>query len=155
MIILPWFIKKLNYFYLSLLVFIMKIKYILLIFLFTFTTFQSFSQESDSDKIIETFHSISSHEILEFAKELSSEKYRGRLSGSPEYLDAAKWCAAKFAEWGIQSPNNGSYFQYFPNEYSEVFSAGKLTYSFQESKTINYSFPDDYLPGSNSASGTV
>ncbi len=114
-----------------------------------------FAQVSSEDKILKTFHSISSHEILGFAEELSSEKYRGRLSGSPEYLNAAKWCAEKFVEWGVQPANNGSYFQYFPNEYSEVFSAGKLSYSFQENKTINYTFPDDYLPGSNSASGTI
>ncbi len=115
------------------------------------------SQENKTKttEILETFHSISSHEILGFAEELTSDKYKGRLSGSPEYLDVAKWCASKFKEWGVRPANNSSYFQYFPNEYSEVFSEGKLTYSPQKNKTINYSFPDDYLPGSNSASGTV
>lgn len=119
---------------------------------FVFFVFAGFSQE---EKTLNAFHSISSHELLEYAEELSSEKYKGRLSGSPEYLDAAKWCADKFAEWGVQPANNGSYFQYFPNEYSEVFSISKLVYSSQKGKEINYSFPEDYLPGSNSASGTV
>ncbi|MCK5731324.1 MAG: M28 family peptidase, partial [Draconibacterium sp.] len=133
----------------------MKFKSALFIVTFTFTSFLSFSQEKDTDAILKTFHSISSHELLDYATELSSEKYKGRLSGSPEYLDAAKWCADNFAEWGIQPANNGSYFQYFPNEYSEVFSIGKLVYSSQSNKEISYSFPDDYLPGSNSSSGTV
>lgn len=122
---------------------------------FAFFSLAGFSQNNNSDKIIESFHSISSHEILGFADELSSEKYKGRLSGSPEYLEVANWCADKFEEWGIQPANDGSYFQYFPNEYSEVFSIGKLVYSSQEKKEISYRFPKDYLPGSNSASGTV
>ncbi len=114
-----------------------------------------FAQADSKLKIIEIFHSISSNEILGFADELSSEKYSGRLSGSPEYLDAAKFCADKFAEWGIQPANNGSYFQYFPNEYSEVLTTGSLVYMSPENKKFQYTFPDDYLPGSNSASGTV
>lgn len=133
----------------------MKFKNLLPFIILLFSCLISFSQKTDSDKIIETFHSISSNEILGFAEELSSEKYKGRLSGSPEYLDIAKWCANKFKEWGVQPANNGSYFQYFPNEYSEVFSIGKLVYSPQGKKEINYSFLEDYLPGSNSASGTV
>lgn len=133
----------------------MKTKIFLITFLSTILSIVSFSQETDADKILKTFHSISSNEILEFAAELSSDKYAGRLSGSPEYLDVAKWGAAKFEEWGIKPANNGSYFQYFKNEFSEVNSAGKLVYSSQQNKEINYRFPDDYLPGSNSASGTV
>ena len=129
---------------------------------FTFATFfilligsTIYSQENNTEKLIETFHSISSHEILDFAKELSSEKYKGRLSGSPEYLQAAEWCASKFKEWGVQPASNGSYFQYFPNEYSKVFSEGSVTYSAEPGKKINLNFPEDYYPGSNSSSGTV
>ena len=44
------------------------------------------AQETDSAKILKTFHSISSHDLLKITEELSSEKYKGRLSGSPEYL---------------------------------------------------------------------
>jgi hypothetical protein len=120
-----------------------------------FTYLIGFTQDSDSDKILKTFHSISSHELLGFAEELCTEKYKGRLSGSPEYLEAAKWCADKFAEWGVLPANNGSYFQYFANEYSEVSSIGKLVYSPPGQNEIKYGFPEDYLPGSNSASGTV
>jgi hypothetical protein len=122
-------------------------------FLFLFA-FLGFSQKGETGKILTNFHSISSHELLDFAKELSSDKYKGRLSGSPEYLEAAKWCAGKFAEWGIKPTNNGSYFQEFPNEYSEVLSLGEVVYSNKNTqKTLV--FPDDYLPGSNSASGKV
>lgn len=112
------------------------------------------AQHADGDEILKIFHTISSHEILGFAQELSSDKYAGRLSGSPEYMEAARWCADKFKEWGIQPANNSSYFQNFNNEYSDVKSLGSVVYFNGDEK--NYlDFPEDYLPGSNSASGTV
>ncbi len=115
----------------------------------------AFSQKTDSDvELLKTFHSISSHEILDFAKELSSDKYEGRLSGSPEYMEAAKWCASKFEEWGLKPANSGSFFQYFPNEYSDVLSLGEVVYANGNEKR-KLKFPEDYLPGSNSDSGTL
>ena len=130
------------------------IKPILLFLVITFHI-AGFTQEVNPDKLLPEFHSISSHEILEFAEELSDEKYKGRLSGSPEYLEAAKWCAQKFEDWGILPANNGSYFQYFPNAFSEVYSTGSFTYTLNGGEKMNYTFPEDYFPGSNSASGTV
>ncbi len=129
------------------------------IFIFTLFAF-SFSQngwsQTDSLKsVITTFHTISSHEILDFAKELCSEKYKGRLSGSPEYLDAAGWCAAKFEEWGIQPANNGSWYQFFDNAYSEVNSKGSVVFTNETGVKTELQFPDEYMPGSNSDSGTV
>ena len=112
------------------------------------------AQETDTEKVLQTFHSISSNEIMEYVDELCADKYKGRLSGSPEYLDAAQWCANKFAEWGIQPANDGSYFQYFPNAYSEVLSSGEVVYS-NGNATTTLKFPDEFLSGSNSASGTV
>ena len=85
---------------------------------------------------------------------MSAEKYEGRLSGSPEYLEAAKWCASKFEEWGVKPANNGSYFQYFPNEYSDVLSLGEVVYT-KGNEQRKLKFPEDYLPGSNSDSGTL
>ena len=113
-----------------------------------------FAQEKAEESILKTFHSISSNEILDFAKELSSEKYKGRLSGSPEYQQAAQWCADKFREWGVKPANSGSYFQYFPNEYSDVLSFGEVRYS-NGGESTELKFLDDYLPGSNSSDGTV
>lgn len=117
-------------------------------------SFVSYAQESDSEKIIQTFHSISSEELLGFAEELSSDKYAGRLSGSPEYLEVAQWCADKLKEWGVKPANKGSYFQYFKNEFSEVKSLGAVVYFNDDEKTY-LEFPEDYLPGSNSATGSL
>jgi len=52
--------------------------------------FTGFSQNEKEEELLKTFHTISSNDILKYAEELSSEKYKGRLSGSPEYLDAAQ-----------------------------------------------------------------
>jgi len=123
----------------------------LLLFVFVFT-YNSSGQNNED--LLETFHSISSHELMDFVEELTSEKYKGRLSGSPEYYEVAKWCAGKLEEWGIQPANKGSYFQNFPNEYSEVLSLGEVIYTNgKRQKVLN--FPEDYLPGSNSANGKV
>jgi hypothetical protein len=69
-------------------------------------------------------------------------------------LEVAKWCADKFEEWGIKPANQGSYFQYFKNEFSEVKSLGAVVYFNGNEKTY-LDFPEDYLPGSNSANGKV
>lgn len=113
------------------------------------------AQETDSEKILKSFHFISSHDLLKIADELSSEKYKGRLSGSPEYMDAAKWCAGQFEEWGLKPANNGSWFQYFSNAYSEVFSKGNVILTNPDGEKTTLQFPDDFMPGSNSASGTI
>ncbi len=118
------------------------------------TALAAFNVIGQNEIDLNTFHSISSNELMDFATELSSAKYKGRLSGSPEYIDAAKWCAGKFEEWGVKPANNGSYFQYFKNEFSEVNSLGSVVYFNGNEKTY-LEFPEDYFPGSNSASGTV
>lgn len=111
-------------------------------------------ENNENEKIAKTFHSVSSNELVQFAGELSSEKFQGRLSGSAQYLQAAQWCAAKFREWGVKPANNGSFFQYFPNEYSDVLSLGEVVYSNNGEQT-KLKFLDDYLPGSNSSNGSV
>ncbi|MBL7971626.1 MAG: hypothetical protein JNL03_08910, partial [Prolixibacteraceae bacterium] len=69
----------------------MNSKYLLLV-VFFLTILNAYPQ--DKDKIdLSAFHSVSSHDLLNYAAELSSEKYKGRLSGSPGYLAAASWVA--------------------------------------------------------------
>ena len=51
---------------------------------------------------LKAFHSISSHDLLEYAAELSADKYRGRMSGSPGYEAAAEWVANLVKDWGLK-----------------------------------------------------
>ncbi|WP_167611061.1 M28 family peptidase [Maribellus sediminis] len=132
----------------------MKTKILLSLVLITAALFSGVAQEENKDKLLETFHAISSNEIMGYVEELSSDKYEGRLSGSPEYMEAAKWCASKFEEWGISPANQGSYFQYFPNEYSDVLELGEVIYT-NKGQATKLKFPEEYLPGSNSDSGTL
>ena len=132
----------------------MKTKILLSLILVTAALFSGVAQEANKAKLLETFHSISSNEIMGYVEELSSQKYEGRLSGSPEYMKAAKWCASKFEEWGIAPANQGSYFQYFPNEYSDVLELGEVIYT-NNGQATKLKFPEEYLPGSNSDSGTL
>ncbi|MBN2772857.1 MAG: M28 family peptidase, partial [Prolixibacteraceae bacterium] len=120
-------------------------------------SYTTFSQEETKEKIQKTFHSISSHDLLDYAAELSSQKYKGRLSGSPEYLKSAEWVAGKFEEWGVKPANKGSYFQYFDNAYTEVYSIGKVIWHGKDGSGINKEliFPEEFYPGSNSASGEI
>lgn len=114
---------------------------------------------SQEDEFMQVFHSISSHDLMSYVDEMSSDKYRGRLSGSPEYLAAAKWVAGHMKKWGIKpGGDNGSYLQMFDMPYSEVQSAGALSIEMEsggQTMSMEYSFPDDYYPGSNSDAGTV
>ncbi len=131
------------------------IKYFSLLLL-CFLTLLSYSQDQEK-AILTTFHTISSNDLLNDAAELSSAKYGGRLSGSPGYLAAAGWVAGQLRQAGVKPAlADSSYFQYFPNAYSEVFTPGTLTLlAGKSNKQKEYHFPDDYYPGSNSASGSV
>lgn len=115
-----------------------------------------FSQDQEK-ALLNTFHSISSNDLLNDAAELTSAKYGGRLSGSPGYLLAAQWVADELRKAGVKPGfRDSSYFQYFPNAYSEVHTAGTLTLlADKRNPRKEYHFPDDYFPGSNSASGSV
>jgi hypothetical protein len=118
------------------------------------------TQDETQDRaFMQTFHTISSNELMAYAEEMSSDRYRGRLSGTPEYLQVAEWVASLLHEWGIEpGGDNGTYLQTFDMPYSDVKSAGALSVEMQsggESLHIDYSFPGDYYPGTNSDAGTV
>jgi len=89
---------------------------------------RTYSQDQEK-AIRSTFHSISSHDLLEYAAELSSEKYKGRLSGSPGYEAAATWVADQLKQSGLKPcMTDGTYFQWFPNAYSDVLAPGTFCY---------------------------
>ncbi len=118
------------------------------------------AQNDAEQTLLQPFHSISSQDILSYAAELSSDKYRGRLSGSPEYLEAAKWVAGNLADWGIEPVgDDGTFFQWFPCPYTDVKTAGAvILYGKDEDGNViskQYRFPDEYFPASNSDSGDV
>lgn len=115
--------------------------------------------QTSPDFDLNAFHEISSHELLDYAAEISSERYGGRLSGSPGYESSARWVAGLLQEWGLK-PGVGdtSYFQWFPNAWTDVLETGNIRILPVQGTDIKerlLKFPDDFYPGSNSASGKV
>ena len=103
--------------------------------------------------------SISSQKLLDYARELSSDRYAGRLSGRQEYKRAAEWTASLFKRWDISpAGEKGTYLQSFPNPYTTVFEGGELAYHYDKNdlnKKKYYEYETDYYPGSDSGSGAV
>jgi hypothetical protein len=98
---------------------------------------------------------ITSEEVYQYVLEMVDPKYKGRLAGTPEYMEIARWVADLFYEWGIDAAgDDGSFFQFFDQPYSEVPSPGRLAVIF-DGKAKDYFAPFDYVPGSNSARGSI
>lgn len=132
--------------------------YTRIIFLLLWCLAASNLYSQDREKAIRTtFHTISSNDMLNDAAEITAPKYGGRLSGSPGYLAAAKWVESELKKAGVRPGlKDSTYLQYFPNAYSEVLTPGSVTLLKGKSNAQKeYRFPDDYFPGSNSASGSV
>jgi len=105
-------------------------------------------------------HGISSHTILDWVKEMVSDKYEGRLTGTPTYDASAAWTADLLKGWGFKpAGDGGTYFQKFANPYTLVKPGAelKLHVPAPGGGTIvkSYVFEDEYYPGSTSDSLTA
>lgn len=112
------------------------------------------------DNLMSVMHSISSLTLYNYVRELSSEKYDGRLTGTPGFNRAAQWAADLFVGWKIKAGGDrGGYTQSFPNPYTLVLLGDELSMqiSLDNGDVIKrpYVFEDDFFPGSTSDSGTV
>ncbi len=110
-------------------------------------------------KVLLSLHSISSHPLYGYVEELVSEKYGGRLTGTPEYDACAEWVTSLLKKWGIRpAGDNGTYLQSFPNPYTLVFPGCeaylRLPVNGAEVRKY-YRYDDEFIPGSTSGSGEV
>jgi len=113
--------------------------------------------------LLDAMHSITSQPLYDYLKELTSEKFGGRLTGTPEFNAAAQWVSSLLKAWGVEpAGDNGTYLQAFPNPYTLVFKgcdlylhipmgAGKSRDEIQK----HYHFDDEFIPGGTSGSGEV
>jgi len=122
-------------------------------------------KRTDEQKLLEAYHSISSHALLGYVEELASDKYAGRLTGTPGFNASAEWLVSLFKAWGIKpAGDNGTYLQAFPNPYTLVFKGndaylripvkGPGAKKAEEIKKF-YKYEDEYIPGATSGSGEV
>jgi hypothetical protein len=114
---------------------------------------------TDAQKTLQVLHSISSHTLFDYVKELASDKYEGRLTGTEGYNASADWVAAHFADWGIEpAGDNGSYLQTFPNPYTLIFEDCEVTLHIPVRDSFikkHYKYEDEFIPGATSGSGEI
>jgi hypothetical protein len=112
-------------------------------------------QNAPENKKRDVLESITEDELMGYVYQMTDTRYKGRLAGSPEYMEIAAYAASLMESWGIEPlGDDGTWFQKFPWPYSEVQSTGAFSL-FKGSEEIKFSAPDDYFPGSNSANGNV
>jgi hypothetical protein len=140
---------------------LLSVVFILLgISFFLFIHAQEKSEElTDEQKMLQVLHSISSHTLFDYVKELASDKYEGRLTGTEGYTASADWVAGHFREWRIKSAgDNNTYLQAFPNPYTLIFEDCEVSLNIPVKDSFikkYYTYEDEFIPGATSGSGEV
>jgi hypothetical protein len=111
-------------------------------------------------RLLAAMHSISSHTLMDYVTEMASPKYKGRLTGTPEFDASAEWFARLLAGWGIKpAGDKGTWLQAFPNPYTLVLPGSELVLHMPagDGGTIKrpYVLEQEYFPGSTSDTGTI
>ncbi len=115
----------------------------------------------DQARVLEAFHGISSHALLEYVRELASDKYEGRLTGTASYDACAEWTAALLKKWGLKpAGGDGSFSQTFPNPYTIVLPDCEVSLHIPQKSSKDvirkyYRYEDEFMPGGTSGSGEV
>jgi len=115
---------------------------------------------TDEAKVVQAMHLISSQTLYDYVKELVSEKYGGRLTGTKEYEACVAWVESLLKGWGVQpGGDNGTYRQLFPNPYTIVSPGGVCFMHIPAGKggvvKKTYKYEDEFIPGGTSGSGEV
>jgi hypothetical protein len=139
------------------------LSFVLILFCISFVLFIRAQEEpeelTDEQKMLQVLHSISSHTLFDYVKELASDKYEGRLTGTDGYNASADWIAAHFAEWGIKpAGDNNTYLQAFPNPYTLIFEDCEVSLNIPVRDSFikkYYTYEDEFIPGATSSSGEV
>ncbi len=113
----------------------------------------------DQSKIVDAMHLISSNLLYDYVKELTSEKFGGRLTGTREFEACADWVESLLKKWGVQpAGDGGTYRQHFPNPYTVVFPGGSCVLELPQKTEVirkSYRYEDEFIPGGTSGSGEV
>lgn len=121
---------------------------------------QAAAPATDEAKILEAMHLIQSQPLYDYVKELTSEKYGGRLTGTKEFEACVGWVESLLKGWGVQpGGENGTYRQLFPNPYTTVFPGGVCEMSLPAGKggviKKSYQYEDEFIPGGTTGTGLV
>ena len=121
---------------------------------------QSQQPQTPQDRVVAAMHGVSSNVILDYVKELTSEKFGGRLTGTPGYDSAAAWSVALLKSWGYQPfGDKGSWYQKFANPYTLVRPGTELSLHLPQPGGTeivkSYVWEQEFFQGSTSDSGRV
>ncbi|MBN1274569.1 MAG: M28 family peptidase [Candidatus Aminicenantes bacterium] len=115
--------------------------------------------DTEEQKLLQVMHSISSHTLYDYVKELASDKYWGRLTGTKGFNDSASWVISHFEKWGLKpAGDDGTFLQAFPNPYTLVHEGCRVVLHLDVNGgkvEKNYHYYDEFIPGSTSDSGEV
>jgi len=112
-----------------------------------------FSQNEEEK--ISVFHKISSNDMKDWVVEMTSSRYKGRLAGSPDYMEIAVWAADLFKQWGLKPMgDSGTYFQTFTRPWCEVKDAGYV-HLISANILKKLIVKEEYYPGANPANGKI
>jgi hypothetical protein len=113
----------------------------------------------DQAKLVDAMHLISSNVLYDYVKELTSDKFGGRLTGTKEFEACAVWVESLLKKWGVQpAGDDGTYRQHFSNPYTVVFPGGSCVLEIPEKADVirkSYRYEDEFIPGGTSGSGEV
>lgn len=115
---------------------------------------------TEEQKVLEAMHLISSHTLYDYVREMVSEKYGGRLTGTKEYEACVAWVESLLRSWGVQpGGENGTYRQLYPSPYTIVFPGGVCVMQVPAGKggviKKTYKYEDEFIPGGTSGTGEV
>lgn len=131
-----------------------------LLFLLLFAGSFLNAQTQGDAKLMKEYHRISDNEIYGWVEKMCAPEFKGRLTGTDEYIAAAEWLAGQLSEWGVKpGGDNGTYFQWFDRPWVEVKDKGELKLLIPEKngKTIykEYAFPGEQIVGMATGSGEI
>ncbi|HYA48268.1 MAG TPA: M28 family peptidase [Burkholderiales bacterium] len=113
----------------------------------------------DQDKLVDAMHLISSNVLYDYVKELTSDKFGGRLTGTKEFEACAGWVESLLKKWGVQpAGDDGTFREHFPNPYTVVFPGGECVLQVPVKDGVvrkSYKYEDEFIPGGTSGSGEV
>lgn len=112
------------------------------------------------DRLAAAMHGISSHAVLDLVKEMTSEKFAGRLTGTAEYDAAAAWTVDLLRGWGYHPVGDkGTWYQKFPNPYTLVRPGTELSMHLPQpgggEVVKSYAWEQEFYQGGTSDSGRV
>jgi hypothetical protein len=120
---------------------------------------QAPAPKTDEQKLLEAMHLVQSQTLYDYVKEMVSEKYAGRLTGTAEYKACAEWVVSLLKSWGVQpGGDNGTYYQSFPNPTTIVSRDGYLKLDVPVQDGViqkTYRYESEFIPGGTSGSGEV